>query len=116
MSSGFQEPQTNQATGQPEERLLEFREAIQATPQPPEGMQPRDGPLHEPTELPQAAAMLPIPLTQNRRDAQPAQQLPHWTRVVAAVALQPLRLLTFGTGLATHGRHTRQHLEDLRHL
>src|SRR5262245_37209124 len=97
MSLGYREPQTNKGTGQTEERLLDLREPVEPAPQPSEPMQPGDGPLHEPAEYAQPAAVLSVSLGQHRRDAQPAQHLPNRLRVVAAIALQPLWFLTLGT-------------------
>ena len=54
------ESQTDHGTRQSEERLLDFCESIQATPQAAERMQPGNGPLHEPAELPQAAAVFGV--------------------------------------------------------
>src|SRR4051794_37841147 len=103
MRSWDQEPQTDQGTGQPEERLLKLGVAIQTTPQSAEGMQPGDGPLHEPTEHAQSTAVLGIPCGQDRGDPQPAQQLPQRLGVEAPVPLQPLRLTPLRPGLAADG-------------
>src|SRR5262245_35479273 len=96
----IQEPQAYERTRQAEERFLELREPIQAPAQPTEAVQPGDGPLHEPAEHAQPAAVLPAALGQDRDDPQPAEQLPHWLGVVPPVALQPLRLPALGTRLA----------------
>jgi hypothetical protein len=95
---------------------LNLAEAIEATPQPSEAMQPRNGSLHKPTELAQAAAMLPLPLAQHRRDPQPAQQHPQRLRIVASVALQAVRPLAPRPRLAADRRLVHEHVQDLRDL
>jgi hypothetical protein len=61
---------------------LDLGASIEATPQAAQRMQPRDRPLNEPAEFPQAAAMFRVPLAQHRRDPQPAQQGPQRLRVM----------------------------------
>jgi hypothetical protein len=41
--------------------MMDLGEPIQAALRPAEGMQPGDGPLHEPAEHPQPAAVLGVP-------------------------------------------------------
>jgi hypothetical protein len=93
---------------------LKLREAIQAAPQPPEAMQPGDGPLHEPTAFPQAAAVLPAPLPQNRRDPQPAQQLPQRLGGVAGVALQAVGEFPLRPRLTADRRLVDEQVQRLR--
>ena len=83
-----QEPQTDQRTGETEERLLHLREPIQAAAQPAEGVQPRDGPLHVPAEHPQATAVLPAALRQHAyspaTDCGPStERAPQGSRLIA---------------------------------
>src|SRR5205823_9904274 len=77
MRLGVQQPQADQGTGEAEEGLVDLREPIPATPPSAERMPPGNGPLDEPAEHPQAAAVFGIPCGPHGRDPQPAQPPPH---------------------------------------
>lgn len=95
---------------------MKLREAIEAAPQPPEAVQPGDGPLHEPPECPQATAMRPTPRPQDRRDPQPAQQRAQRPGVVAGVALQAVGPFPLRPRLAADRRLVGEHVQGLRDL
>lgn len=60
--------------------------------------------------------MLPLPLAQHRRDPQPTQQRTQRLRIIAGVALQTLRQLPLGSGLAADRRLVEKHVHHLRDL
>src|SRR3954470_4678416 len=94
-----QEPETDQAAGEPEERLLDLGVAVQAAAQPAERVQPRDGPLDDPAVHAQPAAVPGISGRQDRGDPQPPEPPPRRLGVVTAVPVQAVRLLSLGAGL-----------------
>src|SRR5262249_532620 len=105
MMLGAQEPQTEKGTGQTEERLVDLCASVQAASQPPERLQPGEGPLHDPAEHAPPAAVLPLALGQDRDAPQPAQPLPYRLCMVTAVAVQAVRLLAPGADArAIHDR------------
>src|SRR5579871_2349477 len=70
--------------------LLDDTQAIIADTQPPQTLEPTDGPLDYPTHLPQPAAMLPPSSPNVRLNPQPPQQPARGVTVIAAIGIQLL--------------------------
>src|ERR1700730_12862114 len=86
---------------------------ILADPQPPEVVQPRQGPLYVPAIFPQPAPVWRPPPRDVWTDAAPAQLPAMRVRVVAPIAIQAARQTSGGARLATH-RWDRVHEWDHR--
>src|SRR5438874_10178150 len=69
-------------------RLLDDPQAVVADPQPPQPLEPADGPLHHPADLPQPAAVRRLPPADVRLDAQPPQDPPGGVAVEAPVGVR----------------------------
>src|SRR5579883_1954626 len=89
MRSWAQESRADYVTGELEECLLNLGEPVPPAAQPAQGLQPGDGPLHEPAEDSQPAAVVRARLGQHRGDPQPARDRPRRFGVVAPVPLRP---------------------------
>src|SRR4051812_14685054 len=113
MKSRCQEPEANDRGPQAEERLLDVSQTIEATPQAAKAVQPGESPLHEPAIDSQSAAVLGAALRQDWGDAHPTQQCPQRFGVVAAIALQTLRLLPLRPAFAANGRHAGEDIQKL---
>src|SRR4051812_29827614 len=70
---------------------MDLGRLILADPQPPEVVQPRQGPLHVPAIFPQPAPVRRPPPRDVRTDAAPAQRPAMRVRVVAPIAIQAAR-------------------------
>src|SRR5256885_597005 len=85
-------------------------------PEFPLAMQPRQGPLHDPTVDPQPTAVLPAALPQPRLDPEPTQPLPLWLGVIAPVAVQAVRAAARPTRLAAQRWNGSDQPPQLRDL
>ena len=70
---------------------MDLGRLILADPQPPEVVQPRQGPLYVPAVFAQPAPVRRPPPRDVRTDAAPAQLPAMWVRVVAPIAIQAAR-------------------------
>src|SRR5271156_3532470 len=106
-----EEPQADYRGGEPKEGLLNVNEPIESTAKTPEGVQPGIGSLHRPTCFSKAAAVFGVASGDHRRNSQPTQNGSQRFGIIAAVALQPIGMFTFGPWFAADGRHRRQNME-----
>src|SRR5690242_21281178 len=72
----MQQTKTDNTGSQGVPCLLDNTQPVVADAHPPQSLQPADGPLHHPTDLPQPAAVGRLPPADVRLDAQPGQQPP----------------------------------------
>src|SRR3954471_19355069 len=77
-----QEAETNDAGRQRVPGILDHSQAVIADAEPPQSLQPTDGPLPHPPALPQPAAVGGPPPRDVRLDAQPRQDPPRRLTVV----------------------------------
>src|SRR3954447_8266986 len=89
---------------------------IRPKPELPLAVQPRQGPLHDPTVDPQTAAMFPAALPQERLDPEPTQPPPHRLGVVGPVAIEAVRAAAGPTRLAAHRGDGPDQTPYLRHF
>src|SRR3954470_18163486 len=92
---------------------MDLRRLILADPQPPEVVQPRQGPLYVPSIFPQPAPVRRPPPRDLRTDAAPAQLPAMRVRVVAPIAIQAARPASGAARPAAH-RWDRVHERDHR--
>src|SRR3954447_6164591 len=90
---------------------MDLGRLILADPQPPEVVQPRQGPLHVPAIFPQPAPVRRPPPRHLRTDAAPAQLPAMRVRVVAPIAIQAARPAS-GAGPPAPPRGDRGHERD----
>jgi hypothetical protein len=83
-----QEAPADQSATQGQECLVNVRPLFVAHPQPPELIQPGEGPFHDPSPSPQSAAMFGVALRKKRDDASVTQTLPDGLRVIARVPVR----------------------------
>src|SRR5262249_7130386 len=93
--------------------LLDDTQAVVADSQPAQPLEPTDGPLHHPTNLPQPTPMLPPSPTNVRLDTQPGQQPAGRVAVVAPIGVQPVGHLLGTASLATDGGKLQHQRDDL---
>src|SRR5471030_2571566 len=100
-----EEPQADYRGGESKEGLLNVNESIESAAKPAEGVQPGIGSLDRPTSLSQPATVFGVALGNDRRYSQPTQDGSQRFGIIAAVALEPIRVFTFGSWFAADGRH-----------
>jgi len=111
-----EEPQADDRGGEPKESLLDVNEAIEAAAKTAEGVQPGIGSLDGPTSLSQAAAVFGVALGYDRRYSQPTQDGSQRFGIIAAVALEPIRVFPLGAGFTADGRHRCQNVQCFGNL
>jgi len=74
---GSQEAPADQSIPQQQERLVNVGPLFISNPQPPELIQPSEGPSDYPRQRPQSAAMFGVALRKERDDAAVTQTLPN---------------------------------------
>src|SRR5437763_15314208 len=83
----MQEAEANDAGGQGVPGILNHAQTVVADAHPAQALEPADGPLDHPADLPQPAAVRRLPPGDVRLDAQPGQDPPGVVAVVAAVGV-----------------------------
>jgi len=74
-----------------------------SNPQPPELIQPSEGPFDYPAPLPQSATMFGVPLREKRDDASATQTLPDRLGVIGTVAQYAVRTMPWASPLSLQG-------------
>ena len=95
---------------------MDVDKSVEATAEATECVEPGIGSLDEPSFHSQAAAVVGVADRKDGCDSEPTQQSAKRFGVVAAIALEPIGELAFGSGFAADGRHGHQNMERLRHL
>jgi hypothetical protein len=83
---------------------MNVRPLLVANAQPPELIQPSEGPFYHPSASAQAAAMLGVALCKKRDDASVTQTLPDCLGVVTTAAHHAIRTMTRSSALSLQGR------------
>ena len=79
---------------------MNVRPLFVANPQPPELIQPSEGPFHYPAPSPQPAAMFGVALRKTRHDAAVTQTLPDRLSVITTVAQYAVRTMARSSPLS----------------
>src|SRR5262245_21578003 len=95
---------------------MEIPTALGPNPESPLPVQPRQGPLYHPAIDPQPAPVRLAAPGEERLDPQPPQPSPVRLRVVAPVAVEPLRAAARPAAPAPHRRDRLDQSPQLRHL
>lgn len=109
----MQQTKTDNTGSQRVPSLLDDAQAVIANAQPPQPLEPTDGPLHYPTHLAQTTAMLPPSPPNVRLDPQPRQQPTGGITVLAAVGIQRIGQLLGSPRLAADCGKVQDQRDDL---
>src|SRR3954451_2357870 len=98
----LQEAEADERARQGQQRVMNVVATVRPEPELPLAVQPRQGPLHDPTVDPQPAAVLPATPPQEGPDPEPAQPPPQRLGVVGPVAIEAVGAAAGPTRLAAH--------------
>ncbi len=106
----------DQRAAEPEKRLVDVGPPLEPNPEPAEAVKPREGPLHDPAEGPEAAAVSDVAMSQDRADAALAQLVAVRFRVVGPIPEETVGTATGVAGTTAYRRdrvNQRQELCDV---